>query len=190
MRAFYWIRPPTGSPLGTRAGIVRSNVSSLNAPQKRQQVHVVIVDAAKTAQQRVELLAADVGVAVAFRACPVDVVVEVEHILERRKDAAVHVRRGEGEVAQRRGPERVAVFRAGVRRLQLRVVGNAKHVQLEVGEHRAAVTVAAADPLEPPHPAKLRGVHRAGVAAHVAVERGAIGGQRPLEGRQRARQVL
>ena len=55
--------------------------------QKRQQLHIVIVDATEAAQQRVELFPADVDVAVPS-APVVDVVIEIQDVLEGGEDAA------------------------------------------------------------------------------------------------------
>src|SRR6266850_4199810 len=68
--------------------------------QKRDQLSGAVVGIAKLPEKRIELLAADVRVPRA--ATPSGhVIVELEHVAERVEDAAVHVRRGVRQVAER-----------------------------------------------------------------------------------------
>ncbi len=116
-------------------------------------------------------------------------VVEVEHVLERRQLAAVHIGRRVGEISQALRAERVGALRPAVGGAFL-VVGHAQHVQLVVAEHRPFVAAVAARVGEDRHPANLRRRHRRGVAVHIAVERGGRCHKRALEAGQRPAQIL
>src|SRR3970282_1432140 len=79
--------------------------------EKRDQVFVIIVDAAELPNQRIELLAADVRVAI-VSAPGIDIVVEVEDVFERREQPVVHVGGRENKVSERSGAKRVSILSA------------------------------------------------------------------------------
>ena len=138
--------PPGGRPLGTRAGTVRSNLESVRAlrnammssispslmlstrrnwPETRATVVVIVVVA-------VSRRSSFVGHVRILRTA---VVVEAQHIPQRRQHAVVHVRRGQRHVAQRRRAE-AKPSRSGIRLRQQRVFADAFRVEIEVREHR------------------------------------------------------
>src|SRR5207249_5913422 len=81
------------------------------SPQKLDQIHVLLVEVPQLANQRIELLAADVRVPGAPAA---GVFIEPHDVAQRPEHAIVLVGGGKGEVSQRRRAKGIGFLRAVV----------------------------------------------------------------------------